>query len=492
MRSSRVVPFLAAAVLLVPAGSVVVTATSAHAAACDALTDYPEVGSVDSDASPDIMAGLNGFVPSRIDLHLTSVGAQHVDNSDFTGAGAQTGFGASMTSIDLDHDGCSELIVGAPGGDGAVDVLEGSPTGVSSSEIRIITPTTAGGGFGTSVAAASRGNGPTDPTDLWIGAPDRTVEGMADAGAVDHYVVSAAGNPSYVDTVTADTPGIGGTVHANAHFGQVLSATEASVLIGAPGDTVAGLAGAGSATVANVDTGTDHVTSGKYWTQNSPGVAGGSEAGDHFGAAVYYAFDEAIVGVPGEDVGTIKDAGMVQFFEKDAPTAGITQGSPGIPGIVEAGDQFGASVALGTWLLCQESGDAAIGSPGEDVGKIVDGGSVTVMQIPGQTSPKCAAKVLTQGSGGLGGAVETGDHVGQTLSILRFRDDFDEDIRDRLVVGVPGEDLGTVKDAGVVLVHDAEFGTKSYGYSEGTFHDTDYGVVLNLPGGGPMFAVPEQ
>jgi hypothetical protein len=478
--------------LIVPAGAVVLSATSAQAAACDALTDYPEVGSIDSDASPDVIAGLDGFSPSRIDLHLTNIGAQHVDNGDFAGADAQQGFGASLASIDLDHDGCSELIVGAPGGSGAVDILEGSPTGVSSNGIRIITPTVTGGGFGTSVAVGSRGAEVTDKTDLWIGAPDRTVEGMADAGAVDHYVVSASGVPSYVDTVTADTAGIGGTVHANAHFGQVLSATEDSVLIGAPGDTVAGLAGAGSATIANVDTSTDAVTSGTYWTQNSTGVPGASEAGDHFGAAVYYAFDEAIVGVPGEDVGTIKDAGMVQFFENDLPTLGITQGSPGIPGIVEAGDQFGASVALGTWLLCQESGDAAIGSPGEDVGKVVDAGSVTLMQIPGQTNTTCAAKVLTQGSGGLGGAVETSDHVGQTLSILKFRDDFDEDIQDKLVIGDPGEDIGTVKNAGVVLVHNATTGTKSYGYSEGTFHDTDYGVVLTMPGGGPMFEVPDH
>jgi hypothetical protein len=491
MRSSRVVPFLAAAMLIVPAGAVIITATSAEAAACNALTDYPEVGSVDSDASPDVIAGLNGFSPSRIDLHLSNVGAQHVDNGDFVGAGAQSGFGASLASIDLDHDGCSELVVGAPGGSGAVDILTGSPTGVSSAAIRIITPTTAGGGFGASVAVGSRGNAATDETDLWIGAPNRTVEGQANAGAVDHYVVSASGVPTYVDTVTADTTGIGGPVHANAHFGQVLSATWDTVLIGAPGDTVAGQVGAGSATLARVDTGTDHVTSGHYWTQDSTGVPGAAEAGDHFGAAVYNTFDIQLVGVPGEDVGSVKDAGMVQFFQGFAPSSGITQDSAGIPGIVEAGDQFGASVALGTWLLCQESGDAAIGSPGEDVGQVVDAGSVTLMPIPGQRPP-CAAKLLTQGSGGLGGAIETSDHVGATLSILRFRDDFDEDIQDKVVIGVPGEDLGSVKDAGVVLVHNASTGTKSYGYSEGTFHNTDYGVVLTRPGGGPMFAVPDH
>ncbi|MGV9241714.1 esterase, partial [Streptomyces nigra] len=51
--------------------------------------------------------------------------------------------------------------------------------------------------------------------------------------------------------------------------------------------------------------------------QNTPGVPGSAESGDGFGAAVASGdlnadgYDDAIVAVPGEDVGGVKDAGRV-------------------------------------------------------------------------------------------------------------------------------------------------------------------------------------
>jgi hypothetical protein len=48
------------------------------------------------------------------------------------------------------------------------------------------------------------------------------------------------------------------------------------------------------------------------------------------------------------------------------------------------------------------------------------------------------------------GAAETGDGVGSVLTILRGRTDVDEGYADRLLVGVPQEDRGTLTDAGIV------------------------------------------
>ena len=48
------------------------------------------------------------------------------------------------------------------------------------------------------------------------------------------------------------------------------------------------------------------------------------------------------------------------------------------------------------------------------------------------------------------GAAEAGDGVGSVLTILRGRSDVDEGYADRLLVGVPGEDIGSLTDAGAV------------------------------------------
>jgi hypothetical protein len=56
--------------------------------------------------------------------------------------------------------------------------------------------------------------------------------------------------------------------------------------------------------------------------------------------------------------------------------------------------------------------------------------------------PTCAPKVYRQGST-LGGVPESGDRLGTTLANRRYRDDFDEDVYDTLLIGVPGEDAST-------------------------------------------------
>jgi len=56
---------------------------------------------------------------------------------------------------------------------------------------------------------------------------------------------------------------------------------------------------------------------------------------------------------------------------------------------------------------------------------------------------------VRQGAG-MAGAAETGDEVGSVLTIMRGRSDLDENYADRLLVGVPKEDLGALTDAGIV------------------------------------------
>ncbi|MFF8645784.1 hypothetical protein [Streptomyces sp. NPDC015345] len=92
--------------------------------------------------------------------------------------------------------------------------------------------------------------------------------------------------------------------------------------------------------------------------QDLPGVPGAEEDGDAFGHAIAVGdvtgdgYADIAVGVPGEDVGTVADAGSVVLVRGSA--GGVTgsgaqafhQNTAAVPGVAEKGDGFGAKTAL--------------------------------------------------------------------------------------------------------------------------------------------------
>lgn len=134
----------------------------------------------------------------------------------------------------------------------------------------------------------------------------------------------------------AGTPG--GT-HADDRNSDFNGDGYEDVLVGAPGATVSGKKGAGLVTVqygSSRGIGTTHVA---RFSQSTSGVAGAAETGDAFGKAVATGdldgdgYDDAIVGIPGEDIGTTADAGGVAVFW---------------------GSKAGLTGAAGDWLQAQE------------------------------------------------------------------------------------------------------------------------------------------
>ncbi|WP_238153882.1 FG-GAP and VCBS repeat-containing protein [Streptomyces xinghaiensis] len=156
--------------------------------------------------------------------------------------------------------------------------------------------------------------------------------------------------------------------------------------------------------------------------QDTAGVPGASEAGDQFGAALA-AGDvtgdgraDIAAGVPHEDLPAGADAGAVVLLKGAAGGLSGTgarafhQDTAGVPGIAEAGDRFGAALALqdtdGDGL-----DDLAAGAPLED-GSFRDSGAVWVLR-------GAAASLTTTGIVSFGpsafGAPEAGARLGQAL-----------------------------------------------------------------------------
>lgn len=206
--------------------------------------------------------------------------------------------------------------------------------------------------------------------------------------------------------------------------------------------------------------------------QNSPGVGGGPEAGDHFGAALATAdldcdgYTDVVVGVPGEDIGGLADVGWVQVIRGAAgglgSGAGSTQYSQASFGqVAGAGDEFGYAVDavedLGQGGTPEPDAYAlAIGVPGADsdagalaVRAAFDGGSQTHW--------------ITQDSPGVPGASEPGDRFGAAVS-CNYLSGLAGEID--CVVGVPKEKIGNRANAGsAVLVEDIYYPDEYSGQS---------------------------
>jgi hypothetical protein len=290
-------------------------------------------------------------------------------------------FGAALAAGRFDGDEYADLAVGVPGldvagrsGVGGVALFFGSPTGLHFS--RLITQATlgvpgslqAGAHFG--AALATTAGAPGRKTLLRIGEPDRNVGSAVDAGGFVDLVLGSGSASGYrTREVTLATAGIPGSPRSGDRLGAALYQ---DMLVGAPGRTVQGAVGAG----AVLYTRTDPV---RLVTEASAGVPGTPEAGDHFGAALAF----GLIGVPGESIGSIPEAGMVVHSATDpAERFAIVQGRNGVPGTATAGNHFGAALAdLGIYVDDTEwrPRQIFVGAPGDDAPGPTDAGTVTAL-----------------------------------------------------------------------------------------------------------------
>jgi hypothetical protein len=341
-------------------------------------------------------------------------------------------------------------------GEGARDVLWQGEEAVSG-------VVEAGDGFGTALAVADLDC--DGYTDVVVGTPLEDIGGLADTGYVQVLWGGAAGLSIARASTVYTQAGFGQGSAAGDQFGYAVDVVEDvgqggtpapdayALAIGVPGANVAGEDDAGAVAVkAAYDGGTEN-----HWiTEDHAGVAGASEEGDRFGAAVSCAYlvgesgiVDCAVGIPNEDVGSQVDAGSVTlvqdlYFDDELVGIGLGQDAPGVPGGAEAGDFYGRSLDA-----VQVGGTArlAVGAPGEDVGSDSNAGMVQLFSS--DTEDLSIGTALTQDTSGVGDSTQAGDVFGDEVSWIAPGLG---DTRTRLAVSAPKEDTTAGANSGLVQV----------------------------------------
>jgi len=405
---------------------------------------------------------------------------------------AGDGFGATTLVKDLNGDGCADVAIGVPGNSqnaGAVVVLYGSVTGLTTTGSEFITPDEVPGGrgarnesFGFSLAA---GDFDADGVnDLAVGIPFATVaeEGL-DRGSIAVLYGEADGLEGHIGSIVVhqDSQGFPGASEDGDAFGFALAAQDVTgdgiddVVVGVPGENDgAGIVQVldGSAVRFN-----ERVVA-STWSEDSAGVPGAAESGDSFGFAVA-AGDvdgdgdaDLVAGVPGENDG--HGAVSALFSDAAGKITGtgaqiLSQDTAGVDGVAGRNDFFAYSVAVAP-LDGDGFADLVVGIPNDAFGATRDAGTMALVRgsAAGLSTAGYGGSRVSQETAGVAGSAEPGDAFGRTVATAAVQGSSVHNV----LVGIPGEDVGPLADAGLSLMLAATAGGPSGAGSQTLGADT--------------------
>lgn len=361
-------------------------------------------------------------------------------NQDQPGIEGETGseeqFATALASGDFDGDGYDDLAIGVPFDEeveGAVNVIYGSGDGLTAEgNQRWVHEDGVGTGrFGQALAAGDFDGDGRD--DLAIGAPNEWIGSVERAGQVDVLYGSNSGlTGEGKQAWNQDTPGIDGVAEAFDRFGSALAVGDfdddgyTDLAIGVHSEDVGDDEDSGAVNViygsaSGLDDADDQV-----WHQNLAGVDGVAEPGDVFGSALAAGDfdgdgeDDLAIGVSSEDIGSLENAGWVNLLY--GTSSGLDddddqvwhQDTPGVDGLVEVDDQFGAALTAGDFDGDGKA-DLAIGVPLEDIGNLENAGAVNVLygKISGLDDED--DQVWNQDTAGMKGTANRNDQFGAAL-----------------------------------------------------------------------------
>ena len=366
----------------------------------------------------------------------------------------------------------SQIVGHATGGD-LTSIGAGSPN--------LLLYTRGGEQMGDSVAAGDIDGDGVD--EIVVGSPGADDGGAIDSGQISVVQVGGSGPFAFGTTVIGqDSPGVWGGSEDGDAFGGAIAIDDFDgdgyhdVAISMVGDSINGADSAGAVNVFYGSASGLSVADEDRLHQDHPWMLESANNADWFGAALAAGdfdsdgFADLAIGVPGEDDGGVDHSGAVSIVYGSA--AGMSelnqlygQSNTLISGVPEAGDLFGAVLAVGDFD-CDQRDDLAIGSPGEAIGSDENAGRVVVIFGTSTGLNASNAQSWHQDSSGISGAAEHGDFFGAALAA----GDFDGDGCDDLAIGVPGEDFDSDEfDAGMInILYGRASGLSPSG--EETFH----------------------
>lgn len=437
------------------------------------------------------------------------------------------GVGQVTLCADLNGDGFEDLVSGVPfrkvgrkRGAGLVFIVYGSTDGLDFSNSEIITQATPGvagrpqpdDNFGREL---TWGDFNADGfADLVISATGEDVRGTVDAGQVHVLYGSAQGVLDETGrargfVVHQNKRGIRDRAERGDAFGISLIASDfdgdrlVDLAVGVPLEDINGKADAGAIHVI-YGNGRGLSRRDQFLHQDLASVPGTADTRDRFGAPLFSQHfigqtladclnrpcaAELVVGVPGENVAGVQDAGAV-YILRGTPI-GLTgrggevwhRGRRGVAGRPSANEQFGHALAVGFFDSDLDL-DLAVGVPGDSVRGRDAAGSIHLIFGDGDGLSR-RDRIITKRTPGIPGRIARNERFGTHLAVGDFNGDGWSD----LAAGVPLEDVRGEPDAGaVVMILGTNLGLDGLGARRFT-QDAAPSIALGGPEAGDNFGV---